>query len=77
MMVVPVDLGSDNVGRPNVLFEGTYQSDTLSSGRANYDVSLDGQQFLMVTAGTRATPLQINVVLNWFEELTRLVPTGQ
>ena len=74
MMVVPVDLGSDNVGRPNVLFEGTYQSDTLSTGRANYDVSLDGQQFLMVTAGTRATPLQINVVLNWHEELKRLVP---
>src|SRR5215813_9683051 len=37
----------------------------------NYDVSHDGQRFLMVkAAGTSETaPAQINVVFNWFEEL--------
>ncbi len=36
--------------------------------------SPDGQRFLMIKeAGPEAT--QINVVLNWFEELKRLVPT--
>ena len=41
-----------------------------------YDVSADGQRFLMVKETEQATAAtQINVVLNWFEELKRLVPT--
>jgi hypothetical protein len=41
----------------------------------NYDVSRDGR-FLMVqpSAHEKATPTQIIVVLNWFEELKRLAP---
>ncbi len=64
--------------RPAVLFEGSY-----SYGRSDvtpqYDVSRDGQRFVMVKAASDAgeRPLtQINVVLNWFEELKRLVPTN-
>jgi hypothetical protein len=42
-----------------------------------YDVSADGQRFLMVKATEQATAVtQINVVLNWVEELKRRVPTG-
>ena len=43
----------------------------------NYDVSPDGRRFLMIqpTAGEHAAPTQIIVVLNWHEELKRLVPT--
>ena len=48
-----------------------------SSPHSNYDVSRDGQQFLMVQSGasTEAESAELTVVLNWFEELTRLVPT--
>jgi hypothetical protein len=45
---------------------------------ANYDVSRDGQRFLMLKPSeqAQAAPTQINVVLNWFEELKRRVPAG-
>jgi hypothetical protein len=42
-------------------------------------MSLDGQRFLMVKptkAGEAARP-KINVVLNCFEELKRLLPAGK
>jgi hypothetical protein len=45
-----------------------------------FDVTADGQRFLVtVPAGTDETGgtapgTQLNVVLNWFEELKRLVP---
>jgi hypothetical protein len=43
----------------------------------NYDVSRDGQRLLMVKAAEQEqAATQINVVLNWFEELKRRVPTG-
>jgi serine/threonine-protein kinase len=53
---------------PEVLFEGGYFVDR----GPNYDVGPDGR-FLMIKDESEATP--INVVLNWFEELKRLVPT--
>jgi eukaryotic-like serine/threonine-protein kinase len=63
-------------GKPKVLFTGRYlpTPGTLS----NYDVSADGQRFLMIKPGesVEAAPTQINVVLNWFEELKRRVPSG-
>jgi len=38
-----------------------------------YDISPDGQRFLMIKR--EQAPAQINIILNWFEELKRLVPT--
>ena len=46
-------------------------------GRRNYDVNADGQKFVVVmpTGGAAATQsLQVNVILNWFEELKERVP---
>jgi hypothetical protein len=45
----------------------------------NYDVSPDGQRFLMLKDETQqaTTSTQIVVVQNWFEELKRRVPTGK
>jgi serine/threonine-protein kinase len=66
-----------SAGKPKVLFEGHYQPTPLTL--PNYDVSPDGQRFLMlkpVEAGDGA-PTQINVVLNWFEELKRRVPPAK
>jgi len=41
----------------------------------NYDVSPGGQRFVMVkTAENTVTSSQINIVVNWFEELKRRVP---
>jgi len=37
--------------------------------------SPEGQRFVMVQAQQGAGVGQIHVVLNWFEELKRLVPT--
>ena len=54
------------------LFEGRY----LTTIYHNYDVASDGR-FLMIQEPQESTPLGINVVLNWFEELKRLVPTGK
>ena len=41
----------------------------------NYDLSPDGQRFLMLAPVGTGGATQINVVLNWTEELKRLVPT--
>jgi serine/threonine-protein kinase len=64
-------------GKPRVLFEGHYVPPPGTS--PNYDVSPDGQRFLMIKPSDAgdAAPSQINVVLNWFEELKRLVPAGR
>jgi Tol biopolymer transport system component len=62
-------------GRPQVLFEGPYEM-APPYGR-NYDVASDGERFLMMMPSEPETgPTQIHVVLNWFEELERLVPTN-
>lgn len=76
MMAVAIDLeSSSEVGTPQMLFEGPYLPTHFSF--ANYDVSADGQRFLMLApVGPQVDgATQINVVLNWTEELKRLVPT--
>jgi serine/threonine protein kinase/Tol biopolymer transport system component len=64
-------------GKPRVLFEGQYEPAPFPI--ANYDVSPDGQRFLMLkpSGSAEAAPTQINIVLNWFEELKQKVPTGK
>ena len=59
-------------GNTEVVFEGDY---VLTQGGPNYDVSPDGDRFLMIrpVEDVSATP-QIIVVQNWFEELKRLAP---
>lgn len=59
--------------KPSVLFEGRYEN---LSWEPNYDISPDGQRFLMLKSLDNASPNQINVVLNWLEELKRRVPAG-
>ena len=63
--------------KPRVLFEGQYQPTPATF--PNYDVSPDGQRFLMIKPSeqAQAAPTQINVVLNWFEELKQKVPPGK
>jgi serine/threonine-protein kinase len=76
---VQMESGSLTFGKPTVLpIEGTIHPVT----QRNYDVTPDGKQLLVVLpaapAGkaSAARPVQqINVVLNWFQELNARVPT--
>jgi len=55
------------MGTPTKLFEGQFMS--------AFDVTPDGQRFIMVERVRSETKTrQINIVLNWFEELTERVP---
>jgi serine/threonine-protein kinase len=58
-------------GSSVVLFTGNYQS----ALNRQYDVTSDGQRFLMIKQ-EQQQGASINVVQNWFEELKRLVPTN-
>jgi Tol biopolymer transport system component/predicted Ser/Thr protein kinase len=68
---------SFSAGKPKVLFEGRYLLTPATS--PNYVVATDGQRFLMLkpTEQVQSAPTQINIVLNWFEELKQKVPTGK
>ncbi len=63
-------------GNPSTVFEGPYLTPAPSFPRP-YDVSPDGQRFLMIRLGglteAGARP-SIVLVQHWFEELKRLVP---
>jgi serine/threonine-protein kinase len=61
--------------KPTLLFEGRYETGQFYPGfrSTNYDVTADGR-FVMIRSEESSESTQINVVLNWFEELKRLVP---
>jgi hypothetical protein len=59
-----------------MLFEGRYEGAVGWFGYANYDVSADGQRFLMIRSEEEPAPTRIHVVLNWAEELKAKVPSG-
>ena len=69
--VMSVAIGDDPAAsRPAKLFEGDYVRGT---GSKTWDVAPDGR-FLMKKVLRRAQ-YSIDIVLNWSEELKRLVPT--
>ncbi len=60
-----------SAGAPTKLFETRYYA---GEGGHTYDVSPDGQRFLMIkAAGTDEAPSMV-VVLNWLEELKARLP---
>ena len=72
MIAVPVVTASSvTLGKPSVLFEGRYDVDPFNGDGTNYDVTQDGQRFVMVrpAADSAGSLLQLNVVVNWDEEL--------
>ena len=76
MMAVPTQsTPAFSVGNPTKLFDTRHYA-ALSA--RTYDVSRDGQTFLMIKAAggdPTSTPTGIVVVLNWVEELKARVPT--
>ena len=81
MMVVDIQTQpSFSAGKPRQLFEGPYASNVAAGPfSADYSIAPDGQRFLMLkpVQSAEAAPTQINVVLNWFEELKQKVPVGK
>ena len=76
LMAVPIRLGAGvMIGRAEELFQvpGRFRT---SGNAAAYNVDASGR-FIMVTEPDQQPTFarQINVVLNWTEELKRLVPT--
>ena len=74
-MVVPIETEPTFThGKPQVLF-----SWSLPLNVRNFDVSPDGQRFLAIKDVTQTLDPsardEITVVLNWTEELKRLVPS--
>jgi serine/threonine-protein kinase len=66
---------SFSLGEPNDLFTEFVERNSMVR---NYDFDPVNRRFIMVKPlQEESTPTQINVVLNWFEELKRLVPTGK
>jgi serine/threonine-protein kinase len=61
------------VGVTRKLFEGPYALSPVE--HRNYDVTRDGQRFLMVRRSSPAEgTVRLNVVVNWLEELKQRVP---
>ena len=77
---IMIDRTELSAGIPTLLFEGKYN---LSQPIRSYDVTSDGKHFVMI-GRDKARDLamekehygkKVKVVLNWFEELERLVAT--
>ena len=78
MLAVPVQSGTTLVaGRPQVLFE--FAMFPTAAGQRPYDIAPDGR-FLIIRSGQTeadgSTAPNMIVVLNWYEELKRLVPAN-
>ena len=70
-MVVPVTTDETFTvrGVPTVLFPDVYVDDAGT----DWDISVDGQHFLMIREVTEsAAPQSVVVILNWAEELRNL-----
>lgn len=66
---VPIEVGQEfGAGKPVLLFENDR---ILRDLRRNYDVSRDGQRFLMIKAGhPERTSSRISLVLDWFSDVS-------
>jgi hypothetical protein len=73
-MAVSVDLEKGGVGQAVALFGGPYQDNPGWTRPRSYDVSTDGQRFLLTKVRDKARRPRIAVVLNWLDELKAKVP---
>ena len=77
VMAVSLDLENGRIGQPVALFAGPYQDNPGWTRPRSYDVSRDGEHFLLTRVpGDRPRP-RIAVVLNWFDELREKVAGGK
>ncbi len=74
VMAVTVDLENGRSGPPRALFGGRYPDSPGWTRPRSYDVSRDGERFLMTKLPAEQPRPRIAVVLNWFAELRAKVP---
>jgi serine/threonine-protein kinase len=74
LTAVPVQMtgATFSAGNPARVFATRYATPV---GFRTYDVSRDGQRFLMIKEDQNATPASMVVALNWLEKLKARVPT--
>ena len=66
---VPLELAPRvRVGKPQFLFEKTHRQGT-------WDLAKDDQRIMLIRDDTPRTTGQLQIVMNWFEELKRRVPS--
>ena len=75
LIVVRVQTESFAAGNPDVVFEGRYYAPVAGAPGRTYDISLDGERFLMIKESGKTSATGFVLVLNWFEELKTRVPT--
>jgi len=56
--------------KPEVMFEGNF----VNVQGIEYDVAPDGAHFIMVQADEAKSPTELNVIVNWLEELKGQIP---
>jgi Tol biopolymer transport system component len=75
LMAVDVQTGTSfRASSPHMLFEGQYAH--LIWGEADYDVSPDGQRFLMIKGEAQGPLTELHLITNWSTELQRLLQKG-
>ena len=62
---------------PRQLFVSEYLISGANPSIPNYDISSDGYHFVMIRSEQEKAPTRLHVILNWFDELKRLVPSGK
>lgn len=72
IMAVPVATGASfEQGAPTALFQTDPKEIVASSERYVYDVTRDGQQFLVNTKVKSADAQPMLVILNWYQGLAK------
>lgn len=76
MMAVAISLRPEfTAGVPRLLFAGKYEETGRPDEPRNYDVTPDGQRFVMIKRSEQPSiPSRVFVALEWFDDLRRRVP---
>jgi serine/threonine protein kinase/Tol biopolymer transport system component len=72
LMAVPVKVGTTlEFGAPTVLFQTRAREPLSAEEIFSYDVSANGQRFLVDVNSEESNPATVNIVLNWTSELQK------
>jgi len=64
-----------SAGPPQKLFAVSNWQRASSLSSRSYDISPDGEQFVLILGEDESAASHLHLIVNWFEELKRLVPT--
>jgi hypothetical protein len=72
MMAVPLKVGASfEAGAPVVLFQTHRRQPISAQDVFSYDVSADGQRFLIITKVDEANAAPLSVFLNWTSQIEK------